>query len=145
MIFRSVKIGLISLAPNVLPLFAALGLSGWAGIDLRIGSALIYCLGLGLAVDNTIHLVTRYLQECRARPHASSRETLIAALHSSGKALITTSLVLAVGTMCHLIGSFQSIRHVGILLFTVIVTALAADLWLLPHLLQRTRAWSCRR
>ncbi|NRA96552.1 MAG: MMPL family transporter, partial [Planctomycetes bacterium] len=138
-IFRSVKIGLISLAPNVLPLFAALGLSGWAGIDLRIGSALIYCLGLGLAVDNTIHLVTRYLQESQARPHASSRETLLAALHSSGKALITTSLVLAVGTMCHLIGSFQSIRHVGILLFTVIVTALAADLWLLPHLLQRAR------
>ena len=138
-IFRSVKIGLVSLAPNVLPLLAALGISGWAGIDLRIGSALIYCLGLGLAVDNTIHLVTRYLQELRTRPDMAAPDALVRALHSSGKALITTSLVLAVGAMCHLVGSFESIRHVGVLLFAVIVAALAADLWLLPHLLQRAR------
>ena len=75
------KIGLVSLAPNVLPLLAALGLSGWAGIDLRIGSALIYCLGLGLAVDNTIHLVTRYLQELRARPDMAAPDALVRALH----------------------------------------------------------------
>ena len=138
-IFRSIKIGLISLIPNMLPLVIALGVSGWAGLNLRIGSALIYCLGLGLAVDDAIHLITRYLQERRARPDASTDDHLTVALRSSGKALITTSIVLGIGTLCHLVASFQSIRHVGVLLFTVVITALAADLWLLPHLLRRAR------
>lgn len=139
LIFRSIKIGLISLVPNLLPLAIALGVSGWLDIDLRIGSALIYCLGLGLAVDDTIHLVARYLQERRERPSAPPRDTLLIALRSSGRALVTTSMVLGVGTLCHLAGSFESIRQVGILLFTVVVSALVADLWLLPHLLQRAR------
>lgn len=139
LIFRSWRIGLVSLVPNVLPLLIALGLSGWAGLHLRIGSTLIYCLGLGLAVDDSIHLITRYLQEKRGRPDRPDDEHMESALRSSGKALITTSLILGVGTLCHLVGSFQSIRHVGILLFTVIVSALAADLWLLPHLLRRAR------
>ena len=138
-IFRSARIGLLCVIPNTLPVAVALGLAGWTGIGLRMGSALIYCLGLGLAVDDTIHLVTRYLQERAAHPDRPVRETLLTAMRSSGKALITTSLVLGIGTLCHLVGSFQSIQQVGVLLFSVIVAALIADLWLLPLLMLRAR------
>lgn len=137
-IYRSFRIALWSLVPNIMPLAVALGLSGWLGIELRIGGALIYCLGLGLAVDDTIHLITRYSQEEKERPTASRRELLQRTLQSTGKALITTSTILGVGTLCHLTSSFRSMNNVGILLFTVVVAALAADLWVLPHLLQRT-------
>lgn len=136
-IFRSIRIGLLALLPNVLPLAVALGLSGWLGLNLRIGTALIYCLGLGLAVDDTIHIIARYLQERRDRPDATPREAMLETLHSSGMALITTSLVLGVGTLCYLSSSFQSLREVGILLFAVALSALVADLWVFPHLLQR--------
>ncbi len=137
LIFGSVRLALLSLLTNVLPLAFALGVSGYLGIEVTIGSALIYCLGLGLAVDDTIHLLARYRYEARHDPEASPRVQITRALHSSGKALVTTSIVLAVGSLCHVAAEFQSLVHVGILLTTVIVVALATDLWLLPLLLER--------
>ncbi|MCB9918248.1 MAG: MMPL family transporter [Planctomycetes bacterium] len=136
LLFRSVRLAALALITNVLPLAFALGASGFLGMDLTIGSALIYCLGLGLAVDDTIHVLSRYRYEVRHDPNATPREHVTRALHSTGKALVTTSIVLAVGSLCHIAADFQSLVHVGILLTTVIVVALAADLWLLPLLVE---------
>ena len=123
----------------------ALGVSGFLGMDLTIGSALIYCLGLGLAVDDTIHVLSRYRYEVRHDPNATPREHVTRALHSTGKALVTTSIVLAVGSLCHMAADFQSLVHVGVLLTTVIVVALAADLWLLPLLVEHFAKRVARR
>jgi len=132
--FRSWRIALVSIPPNLLPILVALGLNGWLGIELRIGIVMIYALGIGLAVDDTIHLTTRYMQE-RLRG-GTSREILLRSLRGTGKALITTSLLLTCAALCYLPSSFKSLRDVGFLLTPIILVALAADLWLMPLLLE---------
>ncbi len=133
--YRSLRLGLVSIVPNVLPIVVALGLNGWLDIPLRIGIVMIYALGLGLAVDDTIHLLTRFTQERAARPDASIREALDAALRHTGRALLVTSLLLFVGGLCYLPADFRSMKDVGLLLNAVVVTALLADLFVLPHLI----------
>ena len=120
-----------------LPILVALGLNGWLGIPLRIGIVMIYSLGLGLAVDDTIHLVTRFFQERKENPGLSNRECLLRSLRVTGKALIVTSLILSVGCLCYLPSEFRSMRDVGTLLNAVIIAALVCDLFLLPHLIER--------
>ena len=134
-IYRSIRLGLISVLPNLLPILVALGLNGWLDIPLRIGIVMIYALGLGLAVDDTIHLITRYVQERKDRPEASVRECLDTALAHTGKALVATSMILSVGCLCYLPSDFRSMRDVGILLNAVVLSAVIADLFLLPHLI----------
>ncbi len=134
-VYRSARIALISIAPNVLPIFVALALTGWLEIPVRVGIVMIFSLGLGLAVDDSIHVLTRYCQE-RAL-HRDSQESLLRALRSTGGALVVTTIVLGIGSLCHLPASFQSMRDVGVLMSAIVGTALAADMWLLPLLLER--------
>ncbi|MFT7619560.1 MAG: putative RND superfamily exporter protein [Planctomycetota bacterium] len=135
-IFRSIRVGLVSIVPNVFPILVALGVNGLLGINLRIGIVMIYSLGLGLAVDDTIHLITRYRQERKKSPREARRPQLLRSIKGSGPALITTSIVLGIGSLSYLPSSFRSLRDVGVLLTTVVITALLADLFLLPHLLE---------
>lgn len=136
LLFRSARMALISVLPNALPVLLGLGLAGWLDIPLRLGIIMIFSLGLGLAVDDSIHLITRYRQEQHARPDTPTRQLLHDSLHTSGRALITTSIVLAFGTLCYLPASFKSLEEIGILLTTIIVTALVTNLFVLPHLLE---------
>ncbi len=136
LIFRSIRVGLVSIVPNVFPIVVALGINGWLGINLRIGIVMIYSLGLGLAVDDTIHLITRYRQERKRHPDGERRPQLLRSLKGCGPALITTSIVLAIGSLSYLPSNFRSLRDVGLLLTTIVITALLADLFLLPHLLE---------
>lgn len=134
-IFRSIKLGLLSIIPNALPVFVALGLNGLLDIELRIGIVMIYALGIGLAVDDTIHLLTRFIQEHKLHPN-SVRTALLNSLRGTGKALITTSILLTVAALCYLPSSFKTMRDVGLLLTPIVLVALLADLWLLPILLE---------
>ncbi|MFH0944340.1 MAG: MMPL family transporter [Planctomycetota bacterium] len=136
LIYRSVRIGLIAVLPNLLPILVTLGMSGLLGIPLRIGIVMIYSVGLGLAVDDSIHLLTRFTQERRADPARSVRETLLFSLRHTGRALIITSLILMIGGLCYLPSDFRSLNDVGLLLSILILTALLADLFLLPLLLE---------
>lgn len=140
-VFRSWRLGIASLLPNVLPILFALGLNGWLGIPLRIGIVMIYAVGLGLAVDDSIHLMARYAQERAARPGASARDHVEAALRATGPALVLSSAILSVGCLCYLGADFRSMRDVGILLNAIVLSALLANLLLLPHLL----VWLGRR
>lgn len=137
LIYRSLRIALISTLPNLLPIVLTLGLTAWLGMPLRIGIVMIFSVGLGLAVDDSIHLLTRFAQERAADPTAPVRELLLRALHTTGSALILTSLVLMLGVLCFLPSSFQSMRDVGILMSFMVVTALLADLFVLTPLLER--------
>ena len=135
--FRSVRLGLISVIPNFFPIVVALGVTGWLNIPLRIGIVMIYCLGIGLAVDDSIHLITRFIQERRIRPDLSNRDLLLRTLRTTGKALITTSAVLGLGALSYLPSSFKSIADVGTLLTVIVVAALVTDLFLLPILIEK--------
>ena len=98
---------------------------------------MIFTVGVGLAVDDTIHLLTRFSQERRRRPHASMRDSLLESLRTSGAALAVTSAVLGLGALCYLPSTFQSLRDVGVLMTAIVSSAFLADVFVLPLLLER--------
>lgn len=136
-IFRSWRVGLIAVLPNALPILCALGLTGWLGIELRIGVVMVFCIGVGLAVDDTIHILSRFVEESRRTPEAPVGDRVAAALSITGSALFVTSAVLAIAALCHLPAGLRSCRDTGIILATIVVVAYVADVVLLPRLIVR--------
>ncbi|MCH8330770.1 MAG: MMPL family transporter [Bacteroidetes bacterium] len=132
-IFRSVKISLLSLLPNIIPLIIIAGVMGFAGIELKVATALIFTIAFGIAVDDTIHMLSRLRMERK-----KGREFLFAlksAVLTSGKAIILTSFILSAGFLTFLVSDFQSTFHIGLLISITLFVALLADLFLLPALL----------
>ncbi|MDX1565640.1 MAG: MMPL family transporter, partial [Phycisphaeraceae bacterium] len=106
------------------------------GIELRIGIVMIYCIGIGLAVDDSIHIFSRYVQLKRQRPEWTPEQRLRRTVRTTGSALLISSVVLTVGSLCYLMADFRSLRELGLLLSAIVVTALVADLYLLPLLIR---------
>jgi len=131
---KSVRMGVITVIPNLLPAAAALGFMGVAGIPLRVGTVVVFSLGLGIAVDDTIHYMLRY----KINRNAGSDHTeAVFATHSQvGRPLIQTSLVLMAGFGVMGFASFKSISHMGILNSFTIGAALLGDLFITPLLLK---------
>ena len=140
LIYRSWRFGMISVLPNFLPILVALGVNGWFDIPLRLGIVMIYSLGLGIAVDDTVHIMTRFVQEREQNPGATVRQSLLNSLRTAGVALVVTTAILFFGALCFLPANFQPVRDVGILLTVIVATALVADLFVLPVLIERTRS-----
>jgi predicted RND superfamily exporter protein len=131
-LFRSFKTGVITMLPNLAPILLTLGVMGWLGIFLDYSKAAIAAVALGIAVDDTIHLVSRYRYEFgRCGNYA---EALGAALSDVGRALIITSVALVAGFLVLLGSVLDSQATQGLLLATTIVTALVADFLLMPAL-----------
>ncbi|RME06404.1 MAG: hypothetical protein D6812_01685 [Deltaproteobacteria bacterium] len=137
LMLRSWKLGLVSMIPNVLPILLTLGLMGWAAIPLNIATAMTASIAIGLAVDDTIHFLSRYQIERKrlGDPRAAIRTTLL----SVGPALITTSVVLFFGFFISIFSSTRPSIHFAILAAVTIVTALLADLFLTPVCLLHLR------
>ena len=138
LMYRSWHLGLLAILPNSLPILVALGVTGWLGIHLRIGIVMIYSVGIGLAVDDTIHMLSRYRSEKLRNPQLSPRENLQETLRTTGTALIITSIILVAGALCYLPATLQSMRDVGLLLTAIVLTALFSDLYLLPLLVEHS-------
>lgn len=135
LLFRSGRIAGLCLIPNALPLVAGYGLMGAVGWLLDPVPAVVFTIGLGIAVDDTIHLVARWREERRAGrgPREAIRESV---LHT-GRAVTITSVVLAAGFSVNVLSSFPATRVMGMLGAFVILTALLCDLFVLPALLAR--------
>ena len=132
-LFKSVKIALISLIPNVLPLVFVAGLMGLIGIDLKFSTVVIFTIGFGIAVDDTIHLLVRYKIEL---PNArDKKDALFQSIKTTGKALIITSFVLSSGFLTFLLSDFSSTFYIGLLISITLLFALISDLFLLPILI----------
>ncbi len=136
-IFRSWRAGVISVLPNAVPILSALGVTGWLGIDLRIGVVMVFCVGVGLAVDDTIHLLQRFVCESRLRPDAPVGERVDTSLRFTGSALFVTSAVLLLGALCHLPAGLRSLRETGIILAVIVSVAYIADVAFLPRVIVR--------
>jgi len=131
---RSVVLGLISFLPNVLPLAVTLGLLVLLGEPLRYNSALALTICLGVAVDDTVHLLFRY-RAARRRGEAPS-PAVLEALPATGSALVNSTLILGVGLAMLLFSSLPTIRLFGLLCIVTLLVALVADLILLPAMLK---------
>jgi predicted RND superfamily exporter protein len=132
LLFRSLVTGLISMLPNLSPILLTLGVMGWLGIPLDYFKAAIAAVAMGIAVDDTIHLISRYRYEFRLC--GDYAEALRAALTDVGRALVITSIALVAGFLVLLGSVLDSQATQGLLLATTIVTALVADFLLAPAL-----------
>lgn len=134
-LFKSVKIGLLSLVPNILPLLFGGGLMYLVGIDLNIGSALVASVCLGIAVDDTIHFLSNYYR--LKKEGVNEKETISSIIHYTGSALIVTTIILASGFGLYLFGDFVPNVNFGLLCSVVLTMALIVDLVFLPAMLMK--------
>jgi len=129
-LFRSLRAGLVSLLPNVLPLAAGYAMMGVLGWTLNPVSAVVFAIALGLAADDTVHLLARYQQEL---DNGRSPEQAVAeAVRTTGRAIWLTSVILIAGFGVNALSSFPTNATFGGLGAVIIAVALLADLLVLP-------------
>ncbi len=132
LLFSSIKIGLLSMIPSLSPVILTLGGMGWLDIPLDYTRLLIGTVAIGIAVDDTIHLVTRYRHEfLRCRDY---EQALHDAMQDVGRALFITSVVLVMGFLVFLFSVMDSQASFGMLLAGTIIVALVANFFLMPAL-----------
>ncbi len=129
-LFKSVKMVVITLIPNVIPLLMIGGVMGFLGIDLKVSTSIIFTIAFGIAVDDTIHYVSKLKMELdrgRTLMYALKRASI-----STGKAIVLTSLILISGFFALVFSDFSSTYYIGLLVSLTLVFAVVADLFLLP-------------
>lgn len=134
-VLRSVRLGLLAAAPNLLPILMVFGVMGWAGIPLNLGTAVVACLSLGVATDDTIHFIVAWRSE-RARS-LCDEEALARTFATVGSGIALTSVALFAAFAALSFSSFTPVRDLGWLTALTMVSCLLADLLLLPALLVR--------
>jgi predicted RND superfamily exporter protein len=134
LLFRSVKLALIAFLPNAFPVVVVYGLMGIAGLPLNSGSAMVATITLGIALNDTVHLVLHY-RERREGGDATDR-ALVETLGEIGRPVIMTSVVTCAGFAIFLLSDFRPLYHFGLLTGVAMVAALAGDLVMLPNLLK---------
>jgi hypothetical protein len=143
LVFRSVRLGLIAMIPNLTPIALTVGLMGWLDITLDYMRIMIAPVAIGIAVDDTIHHVTRYRHEFRRT--GSYTEALIASTTDVGRALFITSVVLVAGFLVNLFSILDSQASYGALLAFTILGALIADFLLMPALVMTFKPFGPER
>lgn len=129
-LFRDIKIGLISLLPNILPIVFTSGVLVLIGQDIDFTIAVSSCICLGIAVDDTIHFIGHYIK-LKDKP---TEDALTEIFRSTGSGLVLTTIVLVMGFGIFLFADFIPNRNFGILTASSLLIALVADLLLLPAL-----------
>ena len=131
--FRSLRLGLLSVIPNAFPLAVAGSVLTALGLELQVSSVLAFTVCLGIAVDDTIHLVSRYREE-RLRGRAPE-EAAVRAVTAVGRALVITTLVLVGGWAMLLLSEVPTTQLFGLIGLVGLTAALVGDLVLLPAML----------
>jgi uncharacterized protein len=132
-LYRSFIMVIIAIIPNLFPLLFVGGIMGYLGVDLKLMTAIVFTIAFGIAVDDTIHFLSKFKLELK------KKKTVIWALRttyvSTGKAIILTSLILSSGFLLLLFSSFQGTFTMGLLVSLSLFFAVIADLLLLPVLI----------
>lgn len=131
-LFRSPIMVLISMVPNLMPLLVTAGVMGLSGVDIKPSTAVIFTIALGIAVDDSIHFLSRFRLEF-ARSGVMSKALTMTTLRT-GRPMIITSLILIAGFGTLMNSDFTSTTMMGILVCSTIFAALTADLLVLPSL-----------
>jgi predicted RND superfamily exporter protein len=135
--FLSAKIGFFAILPNVLPITIFFGVMGWLGIFLNLGTSLIAAIALGIAVDSTIHYMARLNLELRGETDQAA--AVVRTIETVGVPIVYTTIALCLGFLTFGMSGFVPIQNFGILAGITMVTALGANLVLLPALLSTTK------
>lgn len=133
-LFRSFKMILISLIPNLLPLIITAGVMGFTGIPLKPSTILVFSIAFGISVDDTIHFLAKYRQELIANGWKINK-AVFAALRETGISMFYTSIVLFFGFSVFMSSNFGGTQALGGLVAVTLMMAMLANLILLPSLL----------
>ncbi len=133
-LFRSLRILICSLIPNIIPLVMTAGVMGWMNIPLKPSTVLVFSVALGIAIDVTIRFLVNYKQELPLRK-GNVRETVMHTIRQTGISIIYTSLVLIAGFIIFVFSGFGGTQALGWLTSLTLFTATVTNLVLLPVLL----------
>nr|VFK51966.1 MAG: hypothetical protein BECKTUN1418D_GA0071000_101318 [Candidatus Kentron sp. TUN] len=133
---RSVKIGLISMLPNLIPAGMAFGIWGMLVGEIGLALSVVTSMTLGIVVDDTVHFLSKYLR-ARREQGMSSENAVRHAFSHVGMALVVTSVVLISGFLILSLSSFYPNSGMGLMTSMILALALLADFLLLPPLLMR--------
>lgn len=134
-LFRSFKILICSLIPNIIPLIITAGVMGWTGVAIKPSTVLVFSVALGIAIDITIRFLVNYRQELSLKSKKSTHELIIDTIHKTGISIIYTSLVLIAGFVIFCFSSFGGTQAIGWLTSLTLVLATLTNLIFLPALL----------
>jgi len=131
--FRSFKMSWIAMVANVLPLLIIAGIMGYMDIDIKIPTAIIFILSFGIAVDDSIHFLSKLRLELNKgkKIEEAIRNTFL----TTGKAIIVTSLILSGGFLTLALSSFSGTFYIGFFTSLCLIFAVTSDLILLPALI----------
>ena len=133
-LFRSFKMIIISLIPNLLPLIITAGVMGFTGIPLKPSTILVFSIAFGISVDDTIHFLAKYRQELISNGWKINK-AVFASLRETGISMFYTSIVLFFGFSVFLSSNFGGTQALGGLVAVTLLMAMLANLVLLPSLL----------
>lgn len=132
--FRSFRMILISLIPNIFPLLITAGLMGYLGVPIKPSTILVFSIAFGISVDDTIHFLAKYRQELMAN-NWRIKQSVYAALRETGVSMFYTSIVLFFGFLVFTVSSFGGTIALGGLVSITLLFAMVSNLILLPSLL----------
>jgi len=133
-LFRSYKMVIISLVPNILPLLFTAGVMGFLNIPIKPSTILVFSIAFGISVDDTIHFLVKYRQELMAN-NWKIRKSVFSSLRETGISMFYTSVVLFFGFSVFMTSSYGGTIALGGLVSTTLLFAMLANLILLPSLL----------
>ncbi len=131
--FGSLRLALIGLVPNALPIFIVTGLMGWLGLRINMGAAMIASVSMGLSVDSSMHYLTDYLNSRRAG--RSVHDAIATAHQNVGRAMVFSTLALVIGFSALCLSQFVPTIYFGALVGLTMLGGLAGNLIVLPLLL----------
>ena len=132
--FRSVRMGLLSVLPNVFPITVGMGALGLLGMPLRFSTIVAFPIAFGLAIDDTIHFLTRYRSERAAG--LSVDDAIRRTIRTAGRAMVLTTVFLLVGYAVMFTSNFRAMMHMSGTVIVILAAALFGDLLALPALLK---------
>ncbi len=133
-LFRSFKMILISLLPNLLPLIVTAAIMGFIGITLKPSTILVFSIAFGISVDNTIHFLAKYRQEL-IENNLKTKKSVYKALREIGSSMLYTSVVLFFGFSVFMISDFGGTKALGGLVSITLFFAMLSNLLILPTLI----------
>jgi hypothetical protein len=132
--FRSARMIIVSLIPNLIPLLVTAGLMGYLGVPIKPSTILVFSIAFGISVDDTIHFLAKYRQELQAN-NWKIKTSVYGALRETGVSMFYTSIVLFFGFSVFTISDFGGTVALGALVSATLLFAMLSNLLLLPSLL----------
>lgn len=136
-LYTSWLAGLLALVPNLIPILLNFGLMGYLGVPLNPGTAMVAAIAIGVAVDDTIHLMTRFGTE--SKRHVDEADAVRATVRGEAVPIVSTSIALALGFGALALSNFSIVAQFGLLAATTMIYAAVADLLIMPILLKHLR------